>query len=624
MPNDEPGGCISGADETYLQQAIEIDGSLLMYSMSHSAIGIFVQSMHKHGHDQKSTVIGFFSCPHLAGGKGIQNKAKPPPRVRQITCRPKWKMPLIQDVISRARTLCSHPSVIAAFSLIAILILIRYRLKFHTTSLNVPGPFLARWSSLFLYTICYLGIEGQVLRYYHDKYKTKVLQVAPKSVSVSDCEAIRDIYITSGGFLKDARYTNFNLGPVVSIFSAIDTGYRDMRAKAVAPLFAPVRLRAASMSEGVIGSCVSEFVSQLQEFKIARMKVDILDLSARLSIDIVTGALLGQRYGGLIEDRHLPVKARQKSKLSANPFFFAIVAFSRFSLLPAWLFKLVHAVSSRLSNSSQVVKSFIQLDRFIAEVMNTAVTATKDPAFSSAGKAFSYPYRLLQAGVTTAEAAAQSKAIVFAGGDSTAVMLATILFHLVRNPHCHAHLLDEIRRFKTDLCQTDKYPAAFDSQSLPYLRAVIKEGLRLGMANPTRLTRLVPPSGFLVRDKNASYYLPPGTIVGCAAYILHHDEAVFPHPFEFHPERWLDDAQEESALGNLHRQGMERNMMPFGAGSRACIGKNLAQCQLFEAVMAVGESRVLEGARTCQEKIELVQWFNGEIKGHRLEIEWSD
>ena len=532
-------------------------------------------------------------------------------------------MSLIQDMISRARALCFCRSAITAFSLTAILILILYRLRLHHTSMNVPGPFLAQWSSLFLYAICYLGIEGRVLRYYHNKYKTKVLRVGPKSISISDCEAIRDIYITSGGFLKDARYTNFNLGPVISIFSAIDNGYRDMRAKAVAPLFAPVRLRTASMPEGVIGSCVSEFVSQLQEFKNARMKVDILDLSARLSIDVVTGYLLGQRYGGLIEDRNLPVKARQKAKLSANPFFFAIVAFSRFSLLPNWLFKLVHAVSSHLSTSAEVVKSFVQLDEFISEVMKNTVTATKDPAFLSAGNDSNYPGRLLQAGVGTAEAAAQSKAIVFAGGDSTAVMLATILFHLVQNPRCRARLHDEVRRYKADLNQTtDKNPRAFDPQSLPYLRAIVKEGLRLGMANPTRLTRIVPPSGFRVGDNNASYFLPPGTVVGCAAYTLHHDEGVFPHPFEFHPERWLNEAQEEDALGNLLRQGMERNMMPFGAGLRACIGKNLAQCQLFEAVLAVGESQVLEGARTCQEKIELVQWFNGEIKGHRLEIEW--
>ncbi|RYP72847.1 hypothetical protein DL769_004362 [Monosporascus sp. CRB-8-3] len=153
-------------------------------------------------------------------------------------------------------------------------------------------------------------------------------------------------------------------------------------------------------------------------------------------------------------------------------------------------------------------------------------------------------------------------------------------------------------------------------RGMPFLRAVVKEGLRLGMANPTRLTRVVPKGpGLRVGD----ILLPPGTIVGCAAYNLHHNAEVFPEPFAFRPERWLDDGTDRG----LRRPGMEKSMMPFGAGSRACIGKNLAVHEIEETVMAVIDAEVLEGARTCQNKIELTEWFNGDIKGHRLDIEWT-
>jgi len=37
----------------------------------------------------------------------------------------------------------------------------------------------------------------------------------------------------------------------------------------------------------------------------------------------------------------------------------------------------------------------------------------------------------------------------------------------------------------------------------------------------------------------------------------------------------------------------------------------------------VVDSEILEGAKTCQEKIEIIEWFNAEIKGHKLEIEWN-
>lgn len=477
-----------------------------------------------------------------------------------------------------------------------ILISIVYRVHFHPLS-HVPGPIILKVSSLFLHIICYFGIEGRVLRYYHQKYKIKALRVAPNSVSISDSEAIHDIYVAEGGFLKDDRYRNFNLGPIVSIFSATDTAYRDVRSKAVAPLFSPKQMRAESGRGEVIGSCVAEFVSQLCELKAARIKTDILDLSARLSIDVVTGYLLGQRYGGLKENKHRTIKERQldDAKLSANPFIFAIVAFARFSLLPNSIFRLVYYMSQRLSASEQVTESFAKLDHFIKGIMESTVTATKP---------YYYHERLVQAGISYVEAAAQSKAIIFAGADSTAVMLATILFHLVQSVSARARLLCEIRSGRQQ------------GVVLPFLRAVVKEGLRLGMANPTRLTRVVPAlsPGLRVGDIT----IPPGFIVGCAAYNLHHDPNVFPDPFTFRPERWLDDGTDNG----LRRLGMERSMIPFGAGLRACIGKNLAMHQLHETIRAVVESEVLEEARTCQKKIDMIEWFNGDVKGHRIDIEW--
>lgn len=183
-----------------------------------------------------------------------------------------------------------------------------------------------------------------------------------------------------------------------------------------------------------------------------------------------------------------------------------------------------------------------------------------------------YQSRLLQAGISPVEVAAQPKAIVFAGADTTAAMLSTVLFHLVRSPDIRQRLVDEMRRIKDSTAgsSTEIPCLAVDS---PYLRAVIKETLRLGMAKVTRLTRVVPGTG----PRIGTTTVPPGTIVGCAANILHHDSAVLPDAFSFRLERWLDDGNDEG----LHRPGMERRIIVFGVGSRACIGTNLAREQLY-------------------------------------------
>jgi hypothetical protein len=101
---------------------------------------------------------------------------------------------------------------------------------------------------------------------------------------VSDGTAIHAICVAGCGFQKFARYVNFNLGGVVTIFSAIDTEYRDTRAKAVSPPFPPGRLRVGCKPQGVIHRCVSEFVNELGAFraecKSRRIKLGILDLCA--------------------------------------------------------------------------------------------------------------------------------------------------------------------------------------------------------------------------------------------------------------------------------------------------------------------------------------------------------
>lgn len=514
-------------------------------------------------------------------------------------------MTLLSNTLSLTTPLLHSPLLLSA-SLLTILLLLTF---LYNTTRHPLSPFprlpLAHLSPIYLHTLCYLGIEGRVLRSYHLKHKTKVLRVSPNSVSISDPAAIAPIYISSGGFPKDERYRNFNLGPIVSIFSAIDPGYRDRRAKAVAPLFASQRLRVESGDDGAIGSHVIDFVEKLQACKAAQVRTDILDLCARLSIDVVTSYLLGESYGGLHEFSSDDPREWQGEQLSANAFIFAIVAFSRFSLLPNWMFKMVYNFSTWVSKNDAVVQSFILMDKFIEKVMSHA-TEAKDCAFPSVSvNGSTYQSRLLQAGITPAEAAAQSKAIVFAGADSTAVMLATAIFHIIRNPEIRSRLEEEQNlHARTDSTNSEQ------ATESPYLRATIKETLRLGMANPTRLTRIIPPNSSLKID---DVVLPAGTVVGCAAYTLHHDPDIFPEPFEFRPERWLDSSSSNNhdpSLQKGHNNGlkkdcMDRSILAFGAGARACLGKALAMRQLEESLKRVVRSGVLKGARTCEERIEV-------------------
>jgi cytochrome P450 len=149
-----------------------------------------------------------------------------------------------------------------------------------------------------------------------------------------------------------------------------------------------------------------------------------------------------------------------------------------------------------------------------------------------------------------------------------------------------------------------------DIQALPYLSAVVKEGLRISMANPTRFPHVVPREGWQFKSTN----FPAGTLVGISAYEMHFDANTFPSPRSFQPERWLE--------GNVTAEA-SKAFFAFGAGSRACIARNLATVELFMATEKLAERNVLSGARAVQDEVEIFEWFNSSVKGEKIELLWE-
>ena len=147
-----------------------------------------------------------------------------------------------------------------------------------------------------------------------------------------------------------------------------------------------------------------------------------------------------------------------------------------------------------------------------------------------------------------------------------------------------------------------------DAASGPYLRGVVREGLRLSWANPIRLPRVVPTGGFTW----GKHFFPAGTHVGVASFQLHQDEDVFPEAQKFRPERWLNPTED-----------MLRNFFAFGKGNRTCIARSLGTVELTLATRKVAEADALKGARTVQDRIEIYEWFNSRVKGEKIELIWE-
>lgn len=145
-------------------------------------------------------------------------------------------------------------------------------------------------------------------------------------------------------------------------------------------------------------------------------------------------------------------------------------------------------------------------------------------------------------------------------------------------------------------------------QSLPLLAGIVKETMRISSTVPCKLPRVTPPEGLVFDD----VFIPGGVVVGVAPCMLHFNEKAFPNPKAFVPERWLHASED-----------MSRDWMPFGKGARACMGRHLALMQLYIATAAIVRSGVLDGASTVKTEIEFKEWYNVQVVGGKVEIEWQ-
>lgn len=159
-----------------------------------------------------------------------------------------------------------------------------------------------------------------------------------------------------------------------------------------------------------------------------------------------------------------------------------------------------------------------------------------------------------------------------AGSDSTSSALSYTFHHILNHPSAHAKLTAELRAAFPSHTATSEPPTYAELGRLPYLQACVKESLRLTPPATINLPRYVPPGGRVV----AGTFFPGGTTVGMSPLPVHLDERTFGRDAaRFVPERWIEGAV--TAEGErLAPEDMLRYWIPFGVGSRSCIGKNVA------------------------------------------------
>ena len=150
-----------------------------------------------------------------------------------------------------------------------------------------------------------------------------------------------------------------------------------------------------------------------------------------------------------------------------------------------------------------------------------------------------------------------------AGVDTTGDAMCITMWRISTPEYVHIQdrLLEELKGIEYAFDPATGTASIAELDKLPYLDAVLHEGLRWRPPVPMTLFRVVPPGGATIDG----FKIPAGTIVGCQAYSLHRKEDVFPDPDKFDPDRWLtEDPAKLSA--------MKAHFWPFSSGGRMCLG----------------------------------------------------
>lgn len=277
-----------------------------------------------------------------------------------------------------------------------------YHLFFHPLS-GLPGPIHLKFTSVPLLWRSYGGKEATYLTSLFRRFNTPILRIGPGEVLIADGAALAPIYSSNGGFLKAACYRNFDIDGFPSLFSALDRAHRAPRARSVQPLFATASLR---KGEERVSAVARGLVDRLRREKDAARKgggsVDVLDAARRAAVDTVTAYLFGVNYGGISETEMAEEKS--EGKLSASEFVNAFVAVGRFFFLPTWAFVALEHVAAYLFETEDTKTSFDSVQLFVERLVDEANVEDE-----------TYQARMLRAGLSKEEVAAQLKDLMFAG-----------------------------------------------------------------------------------------------------------------------------------------------------------------------------------------------------------------
>jgi cytochrome P450 len=281
---------------------------------------------------------------------------------------------------------------------------------------------------------------------------------------------------------------------------------------------------------------IAEEAEQLAQRLRPGMVLDLRQEMMQLTLRIVCRALFGQHFAGRSERLARAVRVLQEQVLWPK-------------LFPPWVPTPLNLIRRHM---------FREIDREVYPIIDRG---------GEPGSLLSDLIALVdeEGAMSRQQLRDEVVTLFLAGHETTALALTWALYQLALHPELDSELGEELATVKVPLSQ-------LQSAQVPLTERVLLETMRL-----------YPPAYVIPRVSAepielGGYRIVAGAEVWMWTYFMHHDARWWDEPERFRPHRFLPEA-EAARRPNTY--------VPFGAGSRACVGRHFAMLEAILCLVAL-------------------------------------
>ncbi|KAF2451822.1 putative P450 monooxygenase [Karstenula rhodostoma CBS 690.94] len=460
---------------------------------------------------------------------------------------------------------------------------------------DIPGLFPARFTKLWYLASVYKGAHEHDAIALHRKHArpgehfAPIVRLAPNMYSIKTPE--KAVYGIGSKMPKSAWYDGWRHPSPDrwTVFTDRNIKRHADSRRVYAGLYAMSGLLSY---EAYVDDCTDVFTRRLGELA-GGQAVDMGRWFQCYAFDVIGAITYGKRFGFLDEGKDLgnTMRALDRSML-----------YSTLVGIYASLHPYLYPLLERLPSSGAAGRAYLM--RFasaaLAQRRGERARGRKE---RRVGEPEDFVDRMLdmqeaKAGVTDYHVFALTMSNIVAGADTTALSVSSVLYHLIRTPGALEKLRAEIEEnVREGKCTPDRMTFKA-SQEMPYLQACIKEGLRLHPGTGLPLWRVVNEGGATISGR----YFPAGAEVGINTWVAHYDADIWGSDVSvFRPERWFEADAEQLKV-------MEAHYIPFGLGSRTCIGRHIGHLEMSKLVPLIVDAFDFELEATGRWKTKNL-WF---------------